>query len=318
MSLELTEQQKKHYGKVAVLLGGFSAEREISLMTGQAVFKSLKAAGVDVYTVDPKIDGLEVLIAGGFDRIWIALHGRGGEDGQIQGWLQQNNLPYTGSGVMASAIAMDKFRTKLIWSAAGLPVAKDRLVTSNELNEHTAKALLAEFNGCVMVKPVCEGSSVGMAKVSDEKALLSAVKSACEYDQEIMLEQWIDGEEYTVAILNEHVLPSIRMTTPNDFYDFEAKYKIQTTEYFCPSGLEENDESELARLAKKAYEFVGAKGCARVDFLRDKKTKGWILLEINTIPGMTETSLVPKAAKVFGMSFTEVALNILDSSFIAR
>lgn len=318
MSLELTEQQKKHYGKVAVLLGGFSAEREISLMTGRAVFEALKTTGLDVHAVDPKLDGLDVLLSGGFDRVWIALHGRGGEDGQIQGWLQQNNLPYTGSGVMASAVAMDKFRTKLIWSAAGLPVAKDRLMTTDDIDEQDAKGLLAELNGCAMVKPICEGSSVGMARVSDEKALVSAIKSACEYDQEVMLEQWVDGEEYTVAVLNKRALPSIHMTTPNDFYDFEAKYKTKTTEYFCPSGLSEHEELELAQLAEKAYEVIGAKGCARVDFLRDKKTKAWTLLEINTIPGMTETSLVPKAAKVVGMSFTEVALNILDSSFIAR
>lgn len=318
MSLKLTEQQIAHYGKVAVLLGGFSAEREISLMTGNAVLAALKSIGIDAHAVDPKVDGVEKLLTEGFDRVWIALHGRGGEDGQIQGWLQQSNIPYTGSGVMASALAMDKFRTKLIWSASGLPVAKDRLISSDQLDEEDAQELLADLNGCAMVKPICEGSSVGMARVSDTEGLVEAIQTACKYDQEVMLEQWIDGEEYTVAVLNQRALPSIHMTTPNDFYDFEAKYKTQTTEYFCPSGLSDSEESELAQLAERAYQVIGAKGCARVDFLRDKKTQAWILLEINTVPGMTETSLVPKAAKVTGMSFAEVALKILDSSFITR
>ncbi|NVK21011.1 MAG: D-alanine--D-alanine ligase [Kangiellaceae bacterium] len=314
----LSPEQAEQFGKVAVLLGGSSAEREISLKTGNAVLKGLQAAGVDAYAVDPKIDGLAAISNGGFDRIWNALHGRGGEDGVMQGFLELHGIAYTGCGVMASAIAMDKLRTKLIWSALGLPVAKHAMVETGAINLEQAQELLDQLNGCVMVKPIREGSSVGMAKADNAQDLVAAIAQASEFDREIMLEQWVDGEEFTVALLNDKALPSIRLQTPNTFYDFKAKYQSTTTEYFCPSGITDQEEVELADLAQKAFAALNGQGWSRIDFLRDRKTKQWVLLEANTIPGMTETSLVPKAAKAAGMSFEELAVEILKTSFVER
>ncbi|RDX36261.1 D-alanine--D-alanine ligase [Kangiella sp. HD9-110m-PIT-SAG07] len=303
------------YGKVAVVYGGFSAEREISLISGDTVHKALVGAGVDAHKVDPKSDGLDALSGQGFDRVWNALHGRGGEDGVIQGFLELHQIPYTGCGVMSSAIAMDKLRTKLLWSAQGLPVAKHRMVTTGDLSLAEAKDLLNELEGCVMVKPIHEGSSVGMARADSAESLQKAVADAKQFDTEIMLEQWIYGDEYTVTILNGKALPSIRVKTPHEFYDFTAKYNSKTTEYHCPSGLSEEDESEVAQLSEKAFKSLGCYGWGRVDFMRDSQTGQWLLLEVNTVPGMTQTSLVPKAAKVKGMSFEELVLNVLDTSF---
>lgn len=304
----------KSYGKVAVLYGGYSAESEISLISGNVVHKALVDAGVDAYKVDPKLDGLEAVTGGGFDRVWNALHGRGGEDGVIQGFLSLHQIPYTGSGVMASAIAMDKLRTKLLWSAQDLPVAPYRMVTRGDLSLPQAQELLEQLNGCVMVKPIHEGSSVGMAKADSAELLQEAVAAAHQFDREIMLEQWIDGQEYTVAVLGGKALPSIRVETPNTFYDFSAKYGNKTTEYHCPSGLSESDEVELAALTEKAFQALGCVGWGRVDFMRDKETRQWLLLEVNTVPGMTESSLVPKAAKAKGISFKELVLMILNTS----
>lgn len=315
--MKLNLEMQKKYGKVAVLMGGISAEREISLKSGAAVLKALQEQGVDAYAFDPK-DGLEKLLANKPDHVWNALHGRGGEDGQIQGFMQMNNIPYSGCGVMASALAMDKLRTKLVWKSLGLPVANHAMVETGELLDEDAKNLLESLNGCAMVKPIREGSSVGMAKAETIEQLQVAVSNASEFDNEIMLEQWIDGDEFTVAVLEDKALPSIHMTTPNNFYDFNAKYQSDTTEYHCPSGLSESDESELGELALKSFTAVAAQGWSRVDFLRDRKTKEWFLLEINTIPGMTESSLVPKAAKVAGISFQELVLKVLDTSLITR
>ena len=314
----IDSQLKQKLGRVAVLLGGYSAEREISLKTGNAVLKALQQIGVEAYPLDPRDDGLDALVAGNYDRVWNALHGRVGEDGVIQSFLQLHNIPYTGCGVMSSAIAMDKLRTKLIWSALGLPVAKHEMVTTGYLSDEQASNLLATLNGCVMVKPIREGSSVGMAKASSIASLKSAVELAKQYDSEIMLEQWVDGEEFTVAILHGKALPSIRLQTPNTFYDFKAKYQSSETEYFCPSGLSEEKEKELAALAEKAFHSLNCAGWARIDFLRDRTTGAWVLLEANTVPGMTETSLVPKAAKVAGLSFEELTLEILQTSFVDR
>ena len=315
---ELKKNILQKYGKVAVLLGGFSAEREISLKTGAAVLQALQAQGVDAHAVDPQVDGLDALLQGNFDRAWNALHGRGGEDGQIQSVLQLNNVPYTGCGVMASALAMDKLRTKLIWKALGLPVANHAMVATQELSKQEATKLLGSLGGCVMVKPIREGSSVGMAKAESAEQLQDAVVAASEFDNEIMLEQWVNGDEFTVAVLNDQTLPTIHMTTPNSFYDFEAKYQTNTTEYHCPSGLSEEEEAEIGAIALKAFKAVDAHGWSRVDFLRDSVSKEWVLLEINTIPGMTESSLVPKAAKAAGISFEQLVLEILDTSFIER
>ena len=305
----------KDYGKVAVVYGGYSAEREISLVSGESVYQALITAGVDVHKVDPKVDGLNAITEQGFDRVWNSLHGRGGEDGMIQGFLELHQIPYTGSGVMASAIAMDKLRTKLLWSAQGLPVAKHRMVTTGELSQEYAQTLLDELNGCVMVKPIHEGSSVGMARADSAELLQKAVTDAQQFDDEIMLEQWIYGDEYTVSILNGKALPSIRVKTPHEFYDFTAKYNSKTTEYHCPSGLSAQEESELAKLSEKAFKSLGCFGWGRVDFMRDNKTGQWLLLEVNTVPGMTQNSLVPKAAKVKGISFEQLVLEVLDTSF---
>ncbi len=314
----MNKELQSKYGKVAVLMGGFSAEREISLKSGEAVLSALKVAGVDAISIDPKQDGLNQLTTHSVERVWNALHGRGGEDGQIQGYLQSINIPYSGCDVMSSALAMDKLRTKLVWKALGLPVAKHVMVETSELETKDAGETLKQLNGCVMVKPIREGSSVGMAKAEDTLSLISAVTAASEFDKEVMLEQWVDGEEFTVAILDGKALPSIRMNTPNVFYDFEAKYQSNETEYHCPSGLTPEEEAEVGKIALQAFEAIGASGWSRVDFLRDRTSKEWFLLEINTVPGMTETSLVPKAAKVAGMNFQELVLKILDTSFIDR
>ena len=314
MSLGKAIPDPKDYGKVAVVYGGFSAEREISLISGNAVHKALLEAGVDAHKVDPKEDGLNAITEQGFHRVWNALHGRGGEDGVIQGFLELNNISYTGSGVMASAITMDKLRTKLLWSAQDLPVAKHRMVRTGALSLSEAQELLSELNGCVMVKPIREGSSVGMARADSAELLQQAVAEASKFDDEIMLEQWIKGEEYTVAILNGKALPSIRVMTPHTFYDFKAKYNSKTTEYHCPSGLSASDETVLAAISEKAFKSLDCFGWGRVDFMRDAATGEWLLLEVNTVPGMTESSLVPKAAKVAGISFQELVLKVLDTS----
>lgn len=315
---QVSPELNKKIGKVAVLFGGFSAEREVSLRSGKAVCQALKNAGVDAHLVDPKDDSLLAITNGDFDRVWNALHGRKGEDGVIQGFLELHQIPYTGCGVMASSIAMDKLSTKLIWMALGLPVAKHEMVETGHLELSDAEKLLAGLNYKVMVKPIREGSSVGMAQAETAEQLVEAVTAAHQFDDEIMLEQWVDGEEFTVAILNGKALPSIRIHTPTTFYDYKAKYQSQTTEYFCPSGLTENEELELAELAEKAFKAIHCHGWARVDFLRDRHTRKWVLLEVNTVPGMTETSLVPKAAKATGMSFEELTVEVLKTSFVER
>ncbi|WP_251358005.1 D-alanine--D-alanine ligase [Kangiella sp. TOML190] len=321
--MSLKPEMKSQYGKVAVLLGGFSAEREISLLTGAAVLKALIEAGVDAHPVDPEQDGLAAIVEGGFDRAWNALHGRGGEDGQIQSFLQLQGIAYTGCGVIASALSMDKLRTKLVWKALDLPVAPHVMVATQALSDSEAQSLLDSLGGSVMVKPIREGSSVGMARASNVEELQQAVAKASEFDKEVMLEQWVDGDEFTVAILSgkefgDKALPSIHMITPNDFYDYEAKYQTSSTQYHCPSGLSAKEEAQLQAIALKAFHAVDGHGWSRVDFLRDKVTRNWVLLEVNTIPGMTQTSLVPKAAKVAGMSFESLVLKILDTSFIER
>lgn len=306
------------FGKVAVLYGGHSAERDVSLRSGKAVYNALVAVGIDAVLIDPKDDGLAAIQESQCDRVWNALHGRGGEDGVIQAHLQLLGLAYTGSGVMASAIAMDKLRTKLIWQAMGYPVAKHRMLNTGVLSIEQATDVLADMNGCVMVKPIREGSSVGMAKADTAKSLSEAVDNAKQYDREVMLEQWIDGDEYTVSILNGKALPSIRVKTPNTFYDFQAKYQSNTTEYLCPSGLNVEEEAELAALSEAAFYALGCEGWGRVDLMRDRNTGHWFLLEVNTVPGMTETSLVPKAAKQSGMSFEELVVAVLETSFVER
>jgi len=296
------------FGKVAVMFGGNSAEREVSLMSGQAVLDGLLASGIDAYGFDPKEQSLNELTTQRFDRVFNVLHGRGGEDGALQGALDFLKIPYTGSGVLGAALSMDKIKTKQVWLSLGLPTAKFGILDG--LDGIDYQALLDDLGGVIMVKPANEGSSIGMAKVDSVTELKKAIDIAKSFDQDILLEQWIDGGEYTVAILGDVALPAIHMTTPNDFYDYQAKYQSNETQYHCPCGLSEEDESELRTIALKAFKAVNAKGWGRVDFMRGKD-KQWYLLEVNTVPGMTKSSLVPKAAKQAGIEFNDLVKNIL-------
>ncbi|WP_026957927.1 D-alanine--D-alanine ligase [Aliagarivorans taiwanensis] len=299
------------FGKVAVLFGGDSAEREVSLNSGKAVLSGLQRAGIDAHGVDTQGFELGELKQQGFERAFIALHGRGGEDGTLQGALEYLGIPYTGSGVLGSALAMDKIRCKQLWQTLELPTAHYAIVEQSSYRREQAAGLMAEFSGDVIVKPALEGSSIGMAKASNAKELAEALDEAFKFDSRVLVEAWITGPEYTVAVLGGKALPSIRMQTPHTFYDYQAKYKSTSTEYFCPSGLSEQDEAELGELAVAAFQAVGCEAWGRVDFMRDE-LGNWYLLEVNTAPGMTETSLVPKAAAAAGMSFEKLVENVLE------
>ena len=296
--------------KLAVLYGGDSAEREVSLNSGKAIAKGLEQAGFVVTLIDAKDFDLAKLLEQKIQRVFIALHGRGGEDGRLQGALEYLGLPYTGSNVLGSALSMDKTRSKQVFKANGLPTANFSVVTKSQMNELNIATLLSDLGGKVMVKPANEGSSIGMAMAENEKALENALIEAFGFDEEVLIEAWINGPEYTVAILGEQALPAIHMETPREFYDYEAKYQSNSTQYHCPCGLSENDENELKSISLQAFKATGASGWGRVDVMRD--TAGlWQVLEVNTVPGMTETSLVPKAAKVFGLSFSELVERII-------
>jgi len=304
-SVEKTMQ----FGKVAVMMGGSSAEREISLLSGQAVFEALQRQKIDAHIVDPREDLMAQLATGNFDRVFIALHGRGGEDGLMQGLLETLELPYTGSGVLGSSLAMDKCRSKRIWQSHEIPTP-----AFVELNEHSDWQAVVEYLDLpLIVKPVREGSSYGASKVKESGELESAWRQAREYDARVMAESWITGNEYTVPILDDEILPMIRLETPREFYDYEAKYIADTTQYHCPCGLDAGVESELGNLAFAAFKALDAKGWGRVDFMLDTEGKPW-LIEVNTIPGMTSHSLVPMSAKQAGMSFDELTLKILAAS----
>ena len=285
-------------GRVAVLAGGSSAERPVSLKSGKAVHEALRSLGVIAELVDPSEHKIEVLR--GFDAAFIALHGRGGEDGVIQGVLEYLQVPYTGSGVMASAIGMDKTRTKMLWQAAGMPTPPFYLAGQQE----------KDLGFPLMVKPAREGSSIGMRKVDNAQQLADAIAEAEEFDAQVLVEKWIQGGEFTVAILNGEALPAIRLETPNSFYDYEAKYQSDSTRYLCPCGLEADREAQLRRLALDAFNLVGCSGWGRVDVMQDGDGR-FYLLEVNTVPGMTDHSLVPMAAKAAGLSFAELVAEIL-------
>lgn len=302
------------FGKVAVLFGGHAAEREVSLRSGAAVLAGLQAAGVDAHGIDTQDYPLAQLKADGFERAFIVVHGRGGEDGALQGALEHLGLPYTGSRVLGSALAMDKIRTKQVWQTLGLPTADFSVVHRGQFKAEDAAALLDKFNGPIFVKPANEGSSIGMTKATDAPSLVTAIEEAFKFDAEVLLERFIDGEEYTVSILGETALPAIRLRTTHDFYDYSAKYQSGDTEYLCPCGLSEADEQALGDLSVAAFKAVAASGWGRVDLMRDKNGH-WCLLEVNTVPGMTQTSLVPKAAKVAGLSFEQLVVSVLEQAY---
>lgn len=302
----------RSFGRVAVLFGGWSAEREVSLKSGQAVLHALRARGVDAMGIDADRNVIEMLRHAGFDRAFIAMHGRGGEDGVIQAGLELIGMPYTGSGVLASALGMDKMRTKLLWLGVGLPTPAFHLLENAEDAETAGHKLGLPL----MIKPALEGSSIGMSKVY-EVADLAAAYARAEGFGPVLAEQFVAGEEYTVAILGERALPPIRLETRRDFYDFEAKYVADDTFYHCPCGLPARDEEELMTLALKAFHAVGAQGWGRVDAMRDGEGRFW-LLEINTVPGMTEHSLVPMAARAAGMAFEDLVWAILATTLEER
>ncbi|WP_220720277.1 D-alanine--D-alanine ligase [Agarivorans litoreus] len=297
--------------RVAVLYGGDSAEREVSLKSGSAVLAGLLRAGINAEGIDTKGFDLNLLKQKKYSHVFIALHGRGGEDGTLQGALEYLGLPYTGSRVLGSALAMDKIRCKQIWQNIGLPTADYAIVEKDSYKPEDAAGILAKLSGEVIVKPALEGSSIGMAKANRVEELQEAIENAFEYDSRVLIEQWITGAEYTVSIVGGTVMPSIRMQTPHSFYDYSAKYQSSSTEYFCPSGLTEAQESQLAAIALKAFKSVDCEGWGRVDFMADQQGN-WYLLEVNTSPGMTEKSLVPMAAKQYGLSFDQLVVSILD------
>ncbi|HSJ81900.1 MAG TPA: D-alanine--D-alanine ligase [Thiobacillus sp.] len=301
----------KKFGKVAVMLGGTSAERPVSLNSGAAVLAALIRQGVDAHAFDPANRNLGDLISGEFDRVFIALHGRYGEDGCMQGALELLDLPYTGSGVMASAIGMDKWRTKLLWRAAGLPTADWAILDAAS----DFAAVEKKLGLPIFVKPAREGSSIGMSKVTEAGTLEAAYAIAAEHDPLVLAEKFIDGAEFTVGILGDEALPLIRLAPAPDkaFYDFEAKYIRNDTQYHCPAGLSNEQEMALRQLALDAFRLVGGRGWGRVDLMLDSLGNPY-LLEVNTSPGMTDHSLVPMAARVAGMDFDALCMKILEQT----
>ena len=306
-----SSQDPASFGKVAVLLGGRSSEREVSLKSGAAVLAALKRGGIDAYPFDPATQNLQALADDGFDRAFISLHGRFGEDGTVQGALELLGIPYTGSGVLASALGMDKWRTKLVWQSAGLPVPDYVLLDQDSDWKATAERLGVPL----FVKPANEGSSVGITKVKTLDALPGAYRAALIHDKLVLAERYICGGEYTVALLGEQALPVIKIEPANEFYDYEAKYLSDETRYLCPSGLSVAKEAEMQRLAKRSFALIGGQGWGRVDFLMDEAGALYIL-EVNTSPGMTDHSLVPMAARQSGMSFEQLVMRILELAHV--
>ncbi|WP_313024992.1 D-alanine--D-alanine ligase [Pseudomonas lopnurensis] len=302
----------KAFGRVAVLFGGKSAEREVSLKSGAAVLCALQAAGVDAFGIDVGDDLLQRLGSEKIDRAFIVLHGRGGEDGSMQGLLECAGIPYTGSGILASALAMDKLRTKQVWQSLGLPTPRHAVLASEDDCKTAAEAL----GFPLIVKPAHEGSSIGMAKVEGVAELIAAWCAASAYDSQVLVEQWIQGPEFTIAVLRGQVLPPIGLGTPHSFYDYDAKYLASDTQYRIPCGLDAAREQELKALSARACEAVGIRGWGRVDVMQDSAGNFW-LLEVNTVPGMTDHSLVPMAARAAGLDFQQLVLSILDDSLEA-
>ncbi len=297
------------FDKVAVLMGGWSAEREVSLNSGKAVYEALCRKGIQADAIDADRNVTEQLAKGGYSHVFNIMHGRGGEDGVIQGALDLLQIPYTGSGVLGSALAMDKLKCKQIWLGRGLPTPDYCELESEADCEHAIERLGLPL----MIKPVLEGSSIGISKVKRREEMIPAWKEAMRCGGTIMAEQFVTGGEYTAAILGDQVLPMIQLKTDHEFYDYSAKYVSDDTQYICPCGLDVAFEKELGELAKKAFDDVCAEGWGRVDFMLDEQQKPW-LIEVNTVPGMTDHSLVPMAAKQAGIEFDDLVIKILQGA----
>lgn len=295
--------------KVAVLLGGTSAEREVSLNSGKTVLEGLIAGGINAVAIDPKTYPLTKLKEQGFTKAFIILHGRGGEDGIIQGVLEYLDIPYTGSDVLSSALTMDKLTTKLVWQSSGLPITN--YVVLYKETPYSVDDIIAQVGLPLIVKPTHEGSSVGMSKVYQPDQLTNALQQAFDYDDIILVESCLSGPEFTVGIVGDQVLPTVRIEPKTTFYDFQAKYESDDTRYFCPGGLTTEQEQQLQTLAMQAYKAVGCSGWGRVDIMLDDKGNPY-LLEVNTAPGMTTHSLVPMAAKQHGWNISELVCRILS------
>lgn len=301
---------RQRLGRVAVMMGGDSAEREVSLKSGREVLAGLQNAGVEAYGVDVHQEDIFPLVqARDFDRVFIALHGRGGEDGSLQAILGQARIPYTGSDVMSSALAMDKLRSKYVFAGAGLPTPAFRLMTDPD----QAVSIFAELGAPLSVKPVREGSSIGVRRVESGAELAEAFAEAVAHDPMVLVEKWIDGTEFTVAVLGEQALPPIGLSTDNVFYDYDAKYLANDTRYQVPCGLPEAEEAYLQELSVAAFRVLGCRSWGRVDVMRDANGGFW-LLEVNTVPGMTDHSLVPMAAQAAGIGFSELVVRILSDT----
>ncbi|BBB28918.1 D-alanine--D-alanine ligase [Neptunomonas japonica] len=314
MTYRISEQQKNMFGRVAVIYGGNSAERPVSLNSGQAVYNALTAAGVNAFLLDlygpaGELNPVEQLQQEKIDAAFLILHGRVGEDGVIQGLLEMMAIPYTGSRVAASALGMDKLRSKQLFVGAGLPTPPFRVLRT----ESDLSLCAAELDFPLMIKPAHEGSSIGMHKVDNASDLRSAWEDACRYDQSVIAEKWITGAEFTVAVLNNKALPAIRLETPHDFYDYDAKYEANDTRYLFDDTLSPEKDNELLRLSEQAFIAIGCKSWGRVDVMQDKEGH-FYLLEVNTTPGMTDHSLVPMAAKQAGISFEQLVVEILKEA----
>lgn len=297
------------FGKVALLMGGLSAEREVSLRSGAMVLDGLLEAGIDAVAIDAGRDVLDEIRRAGADRVFNVLHGPWGEDGVVQGALETVGLPYTGSGVLGSALAMDKLRTKQVWAGLGLPIPEYAVIRDPD----ELPAVLERHELPLFVKPGGEGSSIGVTKVETPDQLRAAYDTASQFGGPVLAETFIGGPEVTISILGKQALPAIRLETPRTFYDYEAKYESDSTLYHCPSGLEAELEASLNALSLQAFEALGCGGWGRVDLMLDEQMNPY-LLEVNTIPGMTDHSLVPLAARTAGMSFSELVVRILETS----
>ncbi|MCH8551337.1 MAG: D-alanine--D-alanine ligase [Natronospirillum sp.] len=306
--MTVTAAEVSALGRIAVLYGGTSAERPVSLQSGEAVLAALQTVQADVRGIDTADDYIEALRAWAPQRVFIALHGRGGEDGHIQAVLEAFGYPYSGSGVAASAIAMNKLLTKRVWVGAGLPTADSVVLTP----ETDWEGVLIRLGGKAVVKPVLEGSTLGISIVDNAADLAVGFADAARYDSEVIAERFIDGPEYTVGIVGEQALPVIRMEAADGFYDYAAKYERDDTRYYLPSGLSEADEQALKKLSLEAFSCLGCSGWGRVDAMRDQDGTFW-LLEANTIPGLTSHSLVPKAAQAVGMDFPTLIVRLLQT-----